>query len=190
MCGHLQAEAALIENDSIVIDAIVQHLASRNDKARQAAIFAISRISSFQVGRTRGRGTYILRVYLQHCSCMLTGVSRLHGNRGALSLHGIFCGCWSTQTPRFARLRRLPWYMNPAERYFPSHAHPLAPHRPCMRFWQGHVITKGEHAAQNVMDDIEALLRHDDRNVREAAVDAVVQVRLRYQLAFCVRLLT
>ena len=37
------------ENDSTVIDAIVQHLSSRNEKARQAAIFAISRISSFQV---------------------------------------------------------------------------------------------------------------------------------------------
>lgn len=38
VCMHacaLQAELALLENDTTVIDAIVQHLASKNDKARQ-----------------------------------------------------------------------------------------------------------------------------------------------------------
>lgn len=50
-CLPGQAELALLHHDSTVIDAIVQHLASRNEKARQAAIFAISRISSFQVAR-------------------------------------------------------------------------------------------------------------------------------------------
>jgi hypothetical protein len=51
-----QAELALLDNDSTAIDVIVQHLASKNDKARQAAIFAISRISSFQVELPTARG--------------------------------------------------------------------------------------------------------------------------------------
>ena len=51
-----QAELALLDNDSTAIDVIVQHLASKNDKARQAAIFAISRISSFQVELPSARG--------------------------------------------------------------------------------------------------------------------------------------
>ena len=51
-----QAELALLDNDSTAIDVILQHLASKNDKARQAAIFAISRISSFQVELPSARG--------------------------------------------------------------------------------------------------------------------------------------
>jgi|NorSeaMetagenome_1021524.scaffolds.fasta_scaffold162958_1 predicted transcriptional regulator len=42
---------------------------------------------------------------------------------------------------------------------------------------QGHVMIKGDETSKVVMNDIEALLHHPDRNVREAAVDAIVQVR-------------
>jgi hypothetical protein len=151
---------------------------------------------AFRSARDTRYGTHMLRMHLQHCastgasSALCRMLTRLRGNRGAPLLHGIFCGCWSTQTPRFARLRRLPWYVKPANRYFPVHASSVAPHRTCIRFWQGHVITKGEQAAQMLMDDIEVLVRHNDRHVREAAVDAVVQVCLRYQHAFYVCLLT
>ena len=43
---------------------------------------------------------------------------------------------------------------------------------------QGHIMTKGDETSKLVMNDIEALLHHPDRNVREAAVDAIVQVRV------------
>ena len=37
-----------VTKDSLVMQAVVQHLASRNDKGRQAAVFALSRIAVFQ----------------------------------------------------------------------------------------------------------------------------------------------
>jgi oligoendopeptidase F len=39
-------------------------------------------------------------------------------------------------------------------------------------------MTKGDETSKLVMNDIEALLHHPDRNVREAAVDAIVQVHV------------
>ena len=42
---------------------------------------------------------------------------------------------------------------------------------------QGHVMTKGDETSKAIIPDIETILyNHHDRNVREAALDALVQV--------------
>ena len=110
-----------LENDATVIDAVVQHLASKSDKARQAAIFAVSRIACFQA----------------NCS-----VAR--------------------------HFLRLLGHSNPEVRQVAQAA-------------LGHVIPKGSEISKTVLKDISALLVHHDRNMREAAVDAVVQVSCDYE---------
>jgi hypothetical protein len=49
-------------------------------------------------------------------------------------------------------------------------------------------MTKGDETSKLVMNDIEALLHHPDRNVREAAVDAIVQVHICVRAHVCASL--
>ena len=52
-----------VTKDSLVMQAVVQHLASRNDKGRQAAVFALSRIAVFQNNDTVAKACISLLVH-------------------------------------------------------------------------------------------------------------------------------
>ena len=61
--GGLAAGRDVTTKDSLVMQAVVQHLASRNDKGRQAAVFALSRIAVFQNNDTVAKACISLLVH-------------------------------------------------------------------------------------------------------------------------------